>query len=371
MLRNNYVTVDLAAIRNNYQVLRNCVPPHVRVMPVIKADAYGHGMIPVAKTLQMVGVEDFAVALVEEGIALRQAGITARILVLGAAMPDGISAAVAHDLTLTIFSEEQLGWVEAAAIRRRKTAAVHIKLDTGMNRIGLRSEEEAICLSAALKEAAHVKATGIYTHFASADEPMEDGSLNAFSHQQLDRFIQLRSHFDEAIPAHVANSAMSLLAPEAYFSMIREGISLYGYPPVKTVLSFTHALSWHTEIVHIKEIQKGDTVGYGRTFTAPHDMRVATVAVGYGDGYHRTISNKGEMLICGKRAPIVGRICMDQTMVDVSHIPQAQVGDEVVLIGSQENETITAEEVAGWADTISYEVLLGITARVPRLYMNA
>lgn len=371
MLRNNYVTVDLAAIRNNYQVLRNCVPPHVRVMPVIKADAYGHGMIPVAKTLQMVGVEDFAVALVEEGIALRQAGITARILVLGAAMQDGVGAAVANDLTQTVFSEEQLVWIEAEAGRRHKTAAVHIKLDTGMNRIGLRTDEEATRLSAALAQAEHVNATGIYTHFASADEPMEDGSLNSFSHQQLERFSQLRSHFDETIPAHVANSAMSLLAPEAYFSMIREGISLYGYPPVKTVLSFTHALSWRTEIVHIKEIKKGETVGYGRSFTAQQDMRLATVAVGYGDGYHRTISNKGQMLIGGKRAPIVGRICMDQTMVDVSQIPDARVGDEVVLIGSQQNENITAEEVAGWADTISYEVLLGITARVPRLYMNA
>ncbi|MBO5502442.1 MAG: alanine racemase [Clostridia bacterium] len=371
MFRNNYVTVDLAAIRNNYQVLRNCVPSHVRVMPVIKADAYGHGMIPVAKTLQMVGVEDFAVALVEEGIALRQAGITARILVLGAAMLDGIGAAVANDLTLTVFSEEQLMWVETEATRRRKTASVHIKLDTGMNRIGLRTDEEAIRLSTALAQTKFVKATGIYTHFASADEPMEDGSLNAFSHQQLERFIHLRSHFDDAIPAHVANSAMSLLAPEAYFSMIREGISLYGYPPVKTVLSFTHALSWHTEIVHIKEIKKGETVGYGRTFTAEKDMRLATIAVGYGDGYHRTISNKGAVLISGKRAPIVGRICMDQTMVDISHIPEADVGDEVVLIGTQQAENITAEEVASWADTISYEVLLGITARVPRLYMNA
>ncbi len=371
MLRNNYVTVDLAAIRNNYLVLRNCVPGHVRVMPVIKADAYGHGMIPVAKTLQTLGVNDFAVALVEEGIALRQAGITARILILGAAMPNAAGEAVAYDLTQTVFSVDALDFINTEAARRHKTASVHIKLDTGMNRIGLRTEEEAAALSAALEQMIHVQATGIYTHFASADEPQADGSLNDYSHQQLERFIKLRSYFDPSIPAHVANSAMSLLAPEAYFSMIREGISLYGYPPVKTVLSFTHALSWHSEIVHIKEIQKGETIGYGRSYTAEKDMRIATVAVGYGDGYHRTASNKGEMLVGGRRAPIVGRICMDQTMVDVTHIPDAKVGDEVILIGSQQNETITAEEVAQWAGTISYEVLLGITARVPRLYMNA
>lgn len=371
MLRHNYVTVDLAAIRHNYHILRNKVPAAVRVMPVIKADAYGHGMLEVARTLQHEGVEYFAVALVEEGIALRRAGITARILVLGATMKSAIAEAVANNLTLTVFSEDVLGWINEEAARQRKTADVHIKLDTGMNRIGLRTEEEARSLSAALAAAANVKPTGIYTHFAVADEPEQDGSLNAYSRSQLDRFTRLRSCFDQAIPAHVANSAMSLLAPEAYFSMIREGISLYGYPPVRTELSFIHALSWKSEIVHIKTVRKGETIGYGRTFTADRDMRVATVAVGYGDGYHRTISNKGEMLICGQRAPILGRICMDQTMVDVTHIPDADIGAEVVLIGSQLGQTITAEEVAAWADTISYEVLLGITARVPRLYLNA
>ncbi len=371
MFRHNYVTVDLAAIRHNYHVLRDRVPAPVRVMPVIKADAYGHGMLQVAQTLQSEGVEYFAVALVEEGIALRQAGITARILVLGATMKNAVSEAVAHDLTQTVFSEEMLGWIDQEAQRQQKTARIHIKLDTGMNRIGLRTPEEAKSLSAALSQAKHVVAAGIYTHFAVADEPGADGSLNAYSRQQLERFRELRACFDESIPAHVANSAMSLLAPEAYFSMIREGISLYGYPPVKTDLAFVPALRWCSEVVHIKTVRAGETIGYGRTFTADRDMRVATVAVGYGDGYHRTISNKGEMLIRGRRVPIVGRICMDQTMVDVSGIPEAAVGDEAVLIGCQQTETITAEEVAAWADTISYEVLLGITARVPRLYLNA
>lgn len=371
MLRHNYVTVNLAAIRNNYHVLRDRVPAAVRVMPVIKADAYGHGMLQVAKTLQAEGVEYFAVALAEEGIALREAGITARILILGATMKAAVSDAVANDLTQTVFSEEMLSWIDREAALQHKTARVHIKLDTGMNRIGLRTKEEATRLSKAIAAAEHVKVTGIYTHFAAADEPMEDGSLNAYSRQQLERFKELRSCFDEAIPAHVANSAMSLLAPEAYFSMIREGISLYGYPPVKTDLSFAPALRWVSEVVHIKTVKAGETIGYGRSFTAERDMRIATVAVGYGDGYHRAISNRGEMLICGKRAPIVGRVCMDQTMVDVTYIPEAAIGEEAVLIGSQQNDTITAEEVALWADTISYEVLLGITARVPRLYLNA
>ncbi len=370
MLRNNYVTIDLASIRNNYHVLRRRVPAGVRVMPVIKADAYGHGMIPVAQALEAEGVEYFAVALVEEGIALRAAGIKARILVLGAAMADAVGEAIAHDLAQTVFSEEMLHLIDREAARQHKTARVHIKLDTGMNRIGLRTETEAVQMAKALAGAKHIKAAGIYTHFAVADEPMEDGSLNAYTRQQLERFKQLRACFGEDIPAHVANSAMSLLAPEAYFSMIREGISLYGYPPVRTDLSFTPALTWKSEIVHIKTITKGETVGYGRTFTAPRDMRIATVAVGYGDGYHRAASNCGKMIVGGQRVSIVGRICMDQTMVDVTDLPQVAIGDEVVLIGTQQEETITAEEVAAWAGTISYEVLLGITARVPRIYLN-
>jgi len=168
----------------------------------------------------------------------------------------------------------------------------------------------------------------------------------------------------------VANSAMSLLAPEAYFDMIREGISLYGYPPVHTDLPFRPALSWLTEVVHMKEVQTGESIGYGRAFRAERAMRIATVAVGYGDGYHRMASNQGFMLIRGVRVPIVGRVCMDQTMVDVSQIPDVQVGDEVVLLGTQGGESILAEELAAWAGTISYEVLLAVTQRVPREYVH-
>ncbi len=370
MLRHNYVTIDLAAIRHNYHVLRDHVPAHVQVMTVIKADAYGHGMIPVAQTLEREGVEYFAVALVEEGMALRSAGITAGILVLGATMKEAVAEAVANNLTQTVFSIDMLHSINEEAARQHCTAHVHIKLDTGMNRIGLRTVEEAQALSDALADAPHVQVTGIYTHFAVADEPMPDGSLNAYSCLQLARFHQLRACFDPSIPAHVANSAMSLVAPEAYFSMIREGISLYGYPPVKSELTFIPALRWRSEIVHIKDVEKGECIGYGRTFKADRKMRIATVAVGYGDGYHRAVSNRGEMLIRGQRAPITGRVCMDQTMVDVTQIPDAAVGDEVVLIGQQGSDTISAEELAVWADTISYEVLLAITARVPRLYLN-
>ena len=303
MLRQNRVEIDMDAIRNNYRILRDQVPADVEVMPVIKANAYGHGMLETADALSGMGASHFAVALPEEGI-------------------------------------------------------------------GLRTEEEADALAAALASAPHVRATGIYTHFADADNPLPDGGMNPFTRAQLKRFCELRAHFNPDIPAHVANSAMSLLAPEAYFNMIREGISLYGYPPVPTNLPFTPALSWYTEIVHVKRVNAGESIGYGCTFIAPRDMLVATAAVGYGDGYHRAVSNRGAMLVHGRRAPIVGRVCMDQTMLDVTDIPGVQVGDETVILGCQGGERIDAVELASWAGTISYEVLLAVTARVPRVYLH-
>ncbi|NLV58049.1 MAG: alanine racemase [Clostridiales bacterium] len=371
MLRQNRTIVDLGAIRHNYRILAEAVPEGVRVVPVVKADAYGHGMVEVAKAVLAEGAAFFAVALVEEGILLRENGIAAEILVLGAAMEKALEAAVANDLIQTVFDPQTVFLLEEVARTLGKTAAVHIKLDTGMGRIGLRTHEEAHALREALAVCPHVKATGIYTHFADADNPPGMGGMNRYSKKQLSRFLELKSCFDPGLIAHAANSAMSLLAPEACFQMVREGISLYGYPPVQTRLSFRHALRWESEVVHVKEVAPGDSIGYGCTFTAPATMRIATVAVGYGDGYHRFASNRAQMLVHGRRAPVVGWVCMDQTMIDVSETPDVQVGDPVVLLGTQGDETIDAEELAAWAGTISYEVLLAITRRVPREFVGA
>lgn len=370
MLRQNHVLIDLDVIRNNYRILRDNVPAQVKVMPVVKANAYGHGMLETARALAELGAQHFAVALPEEGIDLRLGGVEGEILVLGATMPAAAGAAISHNLTQTVFTPQAVAFLNEEAIRQGKIATVHIKLDTGMNRIGLRTAEEAAAVAHALAQASNVRATGIYTHFADADNPLPDGSPNDFTRSQLKRFNQLRACFPSDIPAHVANSAMSLLAPEAYFNMIREGISLYGYPPVHTHLPFRPALSWMTEVVNVKQVEAGESIGYGRAFTTQKPMRIATVAVGYGDGYHRHCSNGGAMLIRGKRAPIVGRVCMDQTMLDVTDIPEVAPGDEVVILGSQGQEQICAEEIARWADTISYEVLLAPTARVPRVFVN-
>ena len=371
MLRQNEIVIDLGAIRHNYRLMRTQVPQGVRVMAVVKANAYGHGMLEVAQTLAADGCNDVAVAIPEEGVTLREQGISGNILVLGAATELAAETAVRERLTQTVFEPSMVQTLDETAAALGKPALVHIKLDTGMGRIGLRTEGEADELAAALANAKNVQVTGIYTHFADADNLDAQGSLNAYTQQQLELFNLLRSHFDPSIPAHASNSAMSLVSPQAYFAMIREGISLYGYPPVPTGLDFQPALRWVSEVVYVKDIHAGDSVGYGCTYTADRDRRIATVAVGYGDGYHRAVSNRGQMLVNGKRASIVGRVCMDQTMLDVTDIPGVQTGSQVVLIGAQGSERIGADELARWAGTISYEVLLAITARVPRSYLPA
>lgn len=369
MLRKNRVLIDLDALRNNYRLIRDAVPS-AHVMCVVKADAYGHGMVETARALFEADARHFAVAIAEEGIQLRKAGIDGEILVLGAATPGAVSESIRYSLSQTVFTPEMAELIDREAARLGTKANVHIKLDTGMNRIGLRTADEAKKLAEVLESCRHITVSGIYTHMASADEPEPLGALNEYTRMQLERFAELRSFFPADIPVHAANSALMLLLPDAGFDLVRAGIVLYGYPPVKTALPFRPVMSWRTEVVHVKTVCAGEAVGYGCAFTAPRDMRVATVAVGYGDGYHRAYSNGGMMLIRGRRAPVLGRVCMDQTMVDVSDIPDAAVGDEVVLLGEQGTEQIDAEEIARWADTISYEVLLSIAMRVPRLYVG-
>ncbi len=370
MFRQNRITIDLNAIRHNYRLMADYLPDSVRVMAVVKANAYGHGMVEVADTVTNAGCTDLAIAIPEEGIALRESAIDqANILVLGAVNRQSIEACIQNRLTMTVFDTDTLALIESTAAALDKTAFIHIKLDTGMNRIGLRTVEEAQALANALQASPHVQCTGIYTHFADADHLGDCGGLCNYSSKQLKRFEELKACFDPAIPVHASNSAMSLASPDANYSMIREGISLYGYPPVPTDLPFLKALQWEAEIVLVKQIPAGSSIGYGCTFTSDAPMRIATIAVGYGDGYHRTASNRGQVLIHGQRARIVGRVCMDQIMVDVTHIPDVQKGDMAVLIGKQGDDSIGADELAGWNHTISYEVLLSITTRVDRRYI--
>ncbi|HRX08748.1 MAG TPA: alanine racemase, partial [Candidatus Limiplasma sp.] len=363
---------DLEAMRYNYRLMADYRPKPTRVMAVVKANAYGHGILEVAKTVTDAGCTDLAVAIPEEGIALRESGLMdVNILVMGAVNERSIEPCIQNGLAMTVFDPETVLAIQSQAEHMGKTAHIHIKLDTGMGRIGLRTLDEAMELAETLQKTTNVHADGIYTHFADADHVSDCGGLCAYSQSQLSLFNDLRACFDPSIPVHASNSAMSLVSPDANFSMVREGISLYGYPPVTTELPFRHAMQWEAEIVHIKQIEAGCSIGYGCSFTSQSPMTIATIAVGYGDGYHRSAGNRGEVLLKGKRARIVGRVCMDQIMVDVTHIPDVKKGDIAVLIGSQLNGFIGADELAEWNSTISYEVLLSITTRVAREYSPA
>ena len=358
-------TIDLAVLRENVRLLKGTLPEGTRLMAVVKADGYGHGMTQVAKSAVQAGAEALAVALVDEGVRLREAGLTVPILVLGASLPGELSAGIAHRLTLTVCTPEAVTRAQEAAAALGCEARVHLKLDTGMNRIGARNEDEVRAVLAALDESPLVRLTGVLTHFADAD-----GADMAFTRRQLERFQRLSSLLPEGIVRHCANSAAVHRLPEAAFDMVRAGISMYGYPPVKTDLPVKPFLRWTARVTHVKEIAHGDTVSYGRTYTADRPLRVATVSCGYGDGYHRAASGRAEVIIRGRRVPVIGRICMDQMMADVSRVPDARPGDEVVLLGESGGVSVTAEDIAAWAGTISYEVLLSATGRVPRVWLH-
>jgi alanine racemase len=361
--RKNERVVDLQAIRDNVRALKQVAGPNVKLMAVVKADAYGHGMVKVAQAALSAGASFLGVATPDEGVKLRNNHIDAPILIFGALNKDGAGAAVQYELTQTVCREDMIEWLYKECLRQKKDAFVHLKVDTGMGRIGVRTEDEARAVLEALQSSPQVKLTGTYTHFADAD-----GSEEKFTMQQLTAFERITGKLPKNILRHAANSAATLRYPQTHFDMVRPGIALYGCPPVKTDVPLRPAQRWVTEVIHVKEIVPGDTVSYGRTFTAEKHMRVATLPVGYGDGYHRMLSNRGKVLIGGKFAQILGRVCMDQTMVDVTDIPAAVPGAQAMLLGRQGQSEITADQLGDWAGTISYEVLLAPTVRVIRRY---
>ena len=356
---------DLSALRENVRLLKASLPENVQLMAVVKADAYGHGIVQTAKNALCAGAQWLAVARTDEGAMLRKAGVEAPILVLGAPSGYEIADGVGHNLTLTICAPAMAACVQRHAKRLGKPALVHIKVDTGMGRIGVRDENEMKALLAELEKCPDVRLTGVFTHFADAD-----GSDEVYTRMQLERFQRMTALLPDGILRHCANSAAIHRFPEAAMDMVRAGISMYGYPPVATDMPLQPVMTWRTAVTFVKTLQAGEKVSYGCTFTADRAMTVATIACGYGDGYHRAGSGKAEVLIHGRRCPVIGRICMDQMMADVTGLDGVEPGDEAVLIGTQGNERITAEELAAWSGTISYEVLLAATERVHRLWVN-
>ena len=364
-IRPTRVEIDLEALRHNVRLMRK-VAGGTKVLAVVKADAYGHGAVPCAKAALEAGADMLAVALIEEGIELREGGIDAPILMLGQTDSRGAFAAVEYGITQVVFTADTLLALEGAAKSLGVTAQAHIKLDTGMNRIGVRTEEELHALLDVAAQCSHVHIAGAMTHFATADVPESD-----FGDEQIARFERMLAVLNERglqVVRHAAASAAAVRYENARYDMVRAGIMMYGCDEMH-VLEVQPVLRWVTAVVHVKTIQPGETVSYGRRFTAQRETKIATIPVGYADGYKRAFTNKAQVLVHGQRVPVAGTVCMDQVMLDVT-VLDVQPGDEVVLLGRQGDEEITAQELADIAGTICYEVLTGITKRVPRVYLH-
>lgn len=366
-----WAEIDLDAIAHNLAAVKRHVGEQVAVMAVVKANAYGHGAEPVARTALESGAAWLAVNRVGEGVALRRAGIRAPILVMGYSPAAGVPAAVEHDLTLTVTSLALAEALSAAAGGAGRTAPVHVKMDTGMNRFGLRPEE-VVDFIRTLCRLPGITLEGVYTHFAVADLPDK-----SYTHRQFALYRQALAALEmEGIRVpirHAANSAATLDLPETHLDAVRLGIALYGLRPsdkVQPTIPLRPALTLKSRVGQVRTLPAGSSISYGRTFVTERPTTAALIPCGYGDGYLRFHSNRGMVLIHGQRAPIRGLICMDQFVVEVSGIENVQQDDEVVLIGRQGNDVLSAEEVASWAETINYEVVTQLLPRVPRVYLR-
>lgn len=365
--RPTWLEVDLEAIAHNVRRVLDIVGPGVAVLAILKADAYGHGMIRVARTALNNGASYVGVASISEGRMLRESGIQAPILVLGFTPPWQARELGLNGLTATVFDLDVARALGQAAKELGRRIRVHVKVDTGMGRLGL-LPEDVPPLVQGLQRVPGLDLEGIFTHFSVSDTDP------AYTRWQLERFayvLDALADMGVAMPlVHAANSAAILTMPESHFSMVRLGIAMYGLhpsPQVKCPADFRRALSFKTQIAQVKELKAGSYVSYGNTYQTSDEQRVAVIPVGYADGFRRAPRHWGEVLVRGRRAPIIGRVCMDQTVIDVTSIPGVRQGDEVILIGEQGDQSITAEEVAERLGTINYEVVSEILARVPRV----
>ena len=367
--------IDLDAIKDNLRGIHAHMPDGAKLAAVLKADGYGHGSVAIARELEQEdAIWGYALAVAEEAYQLRAAGIQKPILMLGYTFPSCYEELIRQDIRPAVFSMEMAKDLSEAACRIGKTVRVHIKVDTGMGRIGIFPGEEGLSFVDAVSKLDGLEIEGIFTHFAKADEADQTDTL-----RQAARFTEFISRIEQqlklTIPIrHCANSAAALELPEFCMDMARVGIIMYGLLPSDEVradvVKLTPALSWKSHIAFVKELEAGASVSYGGLFTAQRRMPVATIPVGYADGYPRSLTGRGSVLIHGKRCPILGRICMDQFMVDVSEVPDAKVGDEVILLGEDRGERITAEELGALSGRFNYELVCDINKRIPRVYVK-
>jgi len=371
-LRPTMCEINLAALGRNFRNLSEHVGKSI-VMPVIKANAYGHGIREVGLYFQKIGAKRLSVAYVEEGIVLREAGVKLPIIVMGAPVERQIPMFLEHDLTLTAPSLEKLLQINATAKALHKKAVVHIKIDTGMGRIGVHYDDTEAFLEESLRCDA-VTVEGIFSHFHSSDDADVGSAL-----LQLERFRKVLEFYPKkGLPyplRHIANSGAVAQIPQANLDIVRPGIIMYGVypsPDTQRTVEVEPVLTWRSEVGFVKQIEAKTSVSYGATWRSDAQTTIVTLPVGYADGYSRKLSSNAEVLIRGRRYPVVGRVCMDQTMVNLETADNAAVcnGDYITLIGRDGEQTITAEDLAVWAGTIGYEVLTSISARVPRIYVE-
>lgn len=365
-----WAEVDTDAIKKNVLAIKEGLDTKTKICAVVKADAYGHGAVPVAKALKDI-VDFYAAATIDEALNLRAHEIFLPILVLSFVHESKYAAAIENDIRLSVYDKEDLDKINEAAKKKGKKAKVHIKIDTGMNRIGVKCDDEGLEFARYAAGLEYIETEGIFTHFYESDSKDKESA-----YKQLEEFENFCKKLeDEGITfeiKHCANSAAASEMKEACMDMVRLGISMYGLYPSKDIakIKLIPALSLKSHIIMVKDINPGETVGYGASYTAKKPMKIATVGIGYADGYQRLFSNKAEVLIRGKRAKVAGRVCMDQIMVDVTDIPDVKKGDVATIVGKDGSDAITLEELAEIAGTINYELACQISKRVPRVFYS-
>ena len=367
--RPTWAEIDLAAIEFNYKQVKKLVGNNIHIMVVVKANAYGHGTVEVSRVLEGLGVDYLGVATTDEAVRLRDNGVNSPILILGSVLPEEAEAAMSRNITLTLCSEELFDAVKKINKEKGTRAQVHIKVDTGMGRIGVWHEEALDFVKKVSRDKSFIL-EGVYTHFSSA------GRDDFFTRYQIESFEKLLADIEKQwikIPLkHAANSIATVDFKRSHMNLVRPGLVVYGMYPKYTfpkIITLKPAMSLKTKIVFIKDAPPGRSISYGRTYITQRHTKIATLPIGYADGYERGLSNKGEVLIHGQRAPVIGKVTMDQTLIDVTNIKGAKLGDEVVLIGKQGKEEIRAEKLARLAGTIAYETVCSISNRVPRVYL--
>ena len=379
-----WAEIDLKAIAHNVSDLRRVTKPDARLMAVVKANGYGHGAVEVSRCALKNGASMLGVARIEEGIQLRKAGIQAPILVFGYTLPQLAGDLLQYDLTQSIATSAAARELSQAASSLAKPLKIHLKVDTGMGRLGLlpahdpaggaeKINPDTVAEALAIAALDGLELEGVFTHFAAADS-----ADKAYADFQLGLFLHFLKSLQKAglnlALKHTANSGALIDMPQSHLDLVRPGISIYGLYPSDEVdrqrVSLQPAMTLKTQIIQLKKVPAGFKVSYGMTYTTPRPTTIATIPLGYADGLNRRLSSRGQMLVGGQRVPIIGRVCMDLTMLDVGSIKNVQMGDEVVVFGRQGNETLTVDEMAATLDTINYEIVTGISVRVPRIYLK-